>query len=88
MAWRWMFWVPMIPSGIFFVLSLFIPESPRWLQMRERKDEISVEKDKGSLSALFSKRYTTALLLGVFIAVFQQWCGTNDIFNYAQEINQ
>ena len=88
MAWRWMFWVPMIPSGIFFVLSLFIPESPRWLQLRERKDEISVEKDKGSLSALFSKRYTTALLLGVFIAVFQQWCGTNVIFNYAQEIFQ
>lgn len=88
MAWRWMFWVPMIPSGIFFVLALFIPESPRWLQMRERKDEISVEKDKGSLSALFSKRYTTALLLGVFIAVFQQWCGTNVIFNYAQEIFQ
>lgn len=56
--------------------------------MRERKDEISVEKDKGSLSALFSKRYTTALLLGVFIAVFQQWCGTNVIFNYAQEIFQ
>ena len=88
MAWRWMFWVPMIPSGIFFVLSLFIPESPRWLQMRERKDEISVEKEQGSLSALFSKRYTTALLLGVFIAVFQQWCGTNVIFNYAQEIFQ
>lgn len=88
MAWRWMFWVPMIPSGIFFVLSLFIPESPRWLQMRERKDEMSVEKEKGSLSALFSKRYTTALLLGVFIAVFQQWCGTNVIFNYAQEIFQ
>jgi SP family sugar porter-like MFS transporter len=26
------------------------------------------------------------LLLGIFIAVFQQWCGTNVIFNYAQEI--
>jgi hypothetical protein len=26
------------------------------------------------------------LLLGLFIAVFQQWCGTNVIFNYAQEI--
>ena len=28
------------------------------------------------------------LLLGVVIAVFQQWCGTNVIFNYAQEIFQ
>ena len=26
------------------------------------------------------------LLLGLVIAVFQQWCGTNVIFNYAQEI--
>ena len=26
--------------------------------------------------------------MGVFIAVFQQWCGTNVIFNYAQEIFQ
>lgn len=88
MAWRWMFWVPMIPSSIFFVLSLFIPESPRWLQMREHKGDATVQQDKGSLSALFSRRYAAALLLGVFIAVFQQWCGTNVIFNYAQEIFQ
>lgn len=88
MAWRWMFWVPMIPSAIFFVLSLFIPESPRWLQMREHKGDATVQQDKGSLSALFSRRYAAALLLGVFIAVFQQWCGTNVIFNYAQEIFQ
>ncbi len=88
MAWRWMFWVPMIPSGIFFVLSLFIPESPRWLQMREHKGDTTVEQNKGSLSTLFSKRYAAALLLGIFIALFQQWCGTNVIFNYAQEIFQ
>ena len=88
MAWRWMFWVPMIPSSIFFVLSLFIPESPRWLQMREHKADATVEQKEGSLSALFSRRYAAALLLGVFIAVFQQWCGTNVIFNYAQEIFQ
>lgn len=26
------------------------------------------------------------LVLGIVVAVFQQWCGTNVIFNYAQEI--
>lgn len=26
------------------------------------------------------------LILGLVLAVFQQWCGTNVIFNYAQEI--
>ncbi len=30
-AWQWMFWVEMIPAGLFFVLLLFIPESPRFL---------------------------------------------------------
>ena len=88
MAWRWMFWVPMLPSAIFFVLSLFIPESPRWLQMRGHKGDATATQDRGSLSALFSRRYAAVLLLGIFIAVFQQWCGTNVIFNYAQEIFQ
>lgn len=40
----------------------------------------------GSLRTLFSHRYASVLMLGVIVAVFQQWCGTNVIFNYAQEI--
>ena len=43
--------------------------------------------DKGPGSAhWFSKPYRAVLSLGIVIAVFQQWCGTNVIFNYAQEI--
>jgi MFS transporter, SP family, sugar:H+ symporter len=30
-AWQWMFWVEMLPSAIFFLGLLFIPESPRYL---------------------------------------------------------
>jgi SP family sugar:H+ symporter-like MFS transporter len=30
-AWRWMFWMQVIPAGIFFLCLLFIPESPRYL---------------------------------------------------------
>ncbi|MEG1545444.1 MAG: MFS transporter, partial [Tannerellaceae bacterium] len=30
-AWRWMFWMELIPAGVFFFLSFIIPESPRWL---------------------------------------------------------
>ena len=41
---------------------------------------------KAGLSALFSRRYRNILTIGIVIAVFQQWCGTNVIFNYAQEI--
>jgi len=35
---------------------------------------------------LFKGKLLQLLLLGSFIAVFQQWCGINVIFNYAQEI--
>ena len=37
-------------------------------------------------SFLLSRRFRHVLVLGIVIAVFQQWCGTNVIFNYAQEI--
>lgn len=39
-----------------------------------------------SLRELLRKPWLKVLGLGLFIAVFQQWCGTNVIFNYAQEI--
>ncbi|WP_372014845.1 sugar porter family MFS transporter [Pseudoxanthomonas sp. 10H] len=38
-AWRWMFWMMAIPSALFFVLLLVIPESPRYLVVKRRKDE-------------------------------------------------
>ena len=51
----------------------------------------SASEDKGGeggLRLLFSRPLRTILVLGVVAAVFQQWCGTNVIFNYAQEIFQ
>ncbi len=30
-AWRWMFWVELIPSALFIIGVIFIPESPRYL---------------------------------------------------------
>lgn len=47
---------------------------------------ISSANDRGSVKSLFSKSMAKVLVLGIVIAFFQQWCGTNVIFNYAQEI--
>ena len=44
--------------------------------------------EQGGLKELFHPRFSTILVLGIVLAVFQQWCGTNVIFNYAQEIFQ
>lgn len=38
-AWQWMFWVEMIPAGIFLFCLFFIPESPRYLVAANRLDE-------------------------------------------------
>ena len=37
-AWRWMFWVEMVPASIFLVTLLFIPESPRFLVASGQRD--------------------------------------------------
>lgn len=112
-GWRWMFWAVCIPSGIFFLLSMFIPESPRWLVgagQNEQAQKVltsiggteyakselesyakantSAHSEKGVLSLLFSSKMRNVLVIGVVIAMFQQWSGTNVIFNYAQEIFQ
>jgi sugar porter (SP) family MFS transporter len=38
------------------------------------------------LTGLFSKALAPIIILGIILAVFQQWCGINVIFNYAEEI--
>lgn len=38
------------------------------------------------LSVLQEARFRRVMLIGVVLAVLQQWCGINVIFNYAQEI--
>ena len=65
-------------------------------EVRGERSEVSGERSlpnnqqnyplTSHLSLLTSKKYRKVLLLGLVIAVFQQWCGTNVIFNYAQEI--
>ena len=38
-AWRWMFWVELIPAITFFFALLFIPESPRFLVASRKMDK-------------------------------------------------
>jgi len=109
-GWRWMFAAEAVPAGLFFLLGLVIPESPRWLLKRSRGDEarailvkiggesyadkeiaeveatLAGEHNVVHYSELFHPRLLKILGLGIFIAVFQQWCGINSIFNYAEEI--
>ncbi|MDR1861040.1 MAG: sugar porter family MFS transporter [Bacteroidales bacterium] len=42
--------------------------------------------EHGGFAALLSKRISRLLIVGIVLAILQQWCGINVIFNYAQEI--
>ncbi len=83
-GWRWMFWAETLPAALFLLMSFFIPESPVYLKLKAGIDKSA--ESKAGLRELFQCKYSRVLALGLIIAVFQQWCGTNVIFNYAQEI--
>ncbi|MFG6686912.1 sugar porter family MFS transporter [Mariniflexile sp. HNIBRBA6329] len=110
-GWRYMFWMELIPAGLFFLLMFFVPESPRWLAANGKsiQSKIILSKIGGDIYAenelkkikstlddgknqiinlrqLFEPSLKKIIIIGVVIAVFQQWCGINVIFNYAEEI--
>jgi len=54
--------------------------------MRAIAEAANLNQYRAVTRNLFRGKLFRLLLLGSFIAVFQQWCGINVIFNYAQEI--
>ena len=38
-AWRWMFWMEVAPASLFLLMLLFIPESPRFLVVKQKTDQ-------------------------------------------------
>lgn len=108
-VWRWMFGLGVIPSALFLIGVLFLPESPRWL-VKEGKTEAATKilskigspdyvsttlKEIGktvhhtgtiSYRAVFAKAVRPAVVVGITLAVFQQLCGINVVFNYTSTI--
>jgi SP family sugar porter-like MFS transporter len=50
------------------------------------EETLKATAGKNDFSILKQPGVSKLLILGIVIAVFQQWCGINVIFNYAQEI--
>lgn len=99
-AWRWMFGLGAVPSTIFLLGVFWLPESPRWLIGKGRtaeakkifakigSEEITIEKpqQQPSYKAVFEKAVRPAVVIGITLAVFQQLCGINIVFNYTSTI--
>jgi len=110
-GWRWMFYVCAIPSGLFFILMWFVPESPRWMARKPENHEkarliltkiggldyanaelakieatLNIDTKRDNFKSLLKPGIRKLLIIGIVLATFQQWCGINVIFNYAQEV--
>ncbi len=108
-AWRWMFGMGMVPSLLFLVGVIFVPESPRWLVKAGRLEDATKifqrigntayvcsslaaigstfhTESKVNLRSVFSRAVLPAITIGIGLAVFQQFCGINVVFNYTTNI--
>ena len=52
---------------------------------KEIEKSISVHQT-AKIGSFLEKKYRPVLLLGILLAMFQQWCGINVVFNYAEEV--
>lgn len=55
-------------------------------ELQSIKNTLKNEVDKVHISELWKPSLLPILAIGVGLAVFQQWCGINVIFNYAEEV--
>jgi sugar porter (SP) family MFS transporter len=108
-AWRWMFGLGAVPSFLFFLGVIWLPESPRWLMKAGKKQkaesvllkigstafaastirEVNLSllgSERQTYKAVFAKGVRPAVLIGISLAVFQQFCGINVVFNYTSTI--
>lgn len=55
-------------------------------EMEEVTASLNRSEEKVPFRMLFRGKLGRLVLIGIVIAAFQQWCGINVIFNYAQEV--
>ncbi|MFY9152911.1 MAG: sugar porter family MFS transporter [Prolixibacteraceae bacterium] len=55
-------------------------------EQKEIAETLHGSSSKIDWKVLKSKKVRPVLILGIVLAIFQQWCGINVIFNYAEEI--
>jgi len=79
--WRPMLGAEAIPDILFLILIFFIPESPRWLQVRGQRQDNSE-----AWAALREPGILKAVLIGSAIAILGQFMGVNAVLYYGPKI--
>lgn len=85
-GWRLMFWSELIPAGLFLLMLLFVPHSPRWLVMKQRDEQagnvlaklyvdksqadVQLAQIKASINETPSESNAQAMASGLVFAIF------------------
>ena len=103
-GWRWMFASETIPASLFFIFLLFVPETPRFMVLKNNEAGASelLERLTGKANSkvvlaeikesLVEKRSPwlsyggLLIIIGILLAVFQQFVGINVVMYYASKI--
>ena len=56
------------------------------ITLSQIKSSLNTNQQKVSFKSLLHPSLRNVLVIGIVLAVFQQWCGINVIFNYAEEV--
>ena len=83
-AWRWMLGVAAVPSFIYTLMCLGLPESPRWLAMKREGGSGKGEAD--TAEGFWSWRMRVPIALAFLVAFFNQLSGINAILYFAPRI--
>ena len=86
-AWGANFWWTMLPVAALFALSLYLPESPVWLNKKESASRrLSPSSSRTSPAAgfrsLLSRRYVVPFLLAVLVLTFNKTTGMSSFTSY------
>ena len=91
-VWRSMFGSGMIPAGLFIILVLLVPESPRWLALQgqpltpHHPVDSAQNSEHISTKTIFKTGFGPVLLIGIALAMLQQLSGINAILYYGPRI--
>lgn len=81
-VWRPMLGAETLPALMFLVLIFFIPESPRWLELRRS----GLKEDKPDWRLLIRPGVARAVAIGAGIAILGQFMGVNAVLYYGPTI--
>jgi len=82
-AWRWMLGVAAVPSLVYSLMCLGLPESPRWLRMRAEGIMTDRTATRGGF---WTWRLRVPIALAFLVAFFNQLSGINAILYFAPRI--